>query len=187
MMFDVFPIGCFDSDEGKEAGAVLFATIGKDGINRLIKNCVARLVKEKYLVRDPVVLVFGSTPADCCQSLKEASMVGPSRRRTSRPPLRATPLATPHPLLVEPTLDLIGDGAGDAVDLSKLTVDELLEWADVHFLVHPYYLGRYAKLVCQSAFMVQMMDSLDAGTCVCVGLSGGGGGTSSERVHRVRA
>jgi hypothetical protein len=166
-MFDVFPIGCFDSNEGKEAAAVLFGTIGKDGINRLIKNCVARLVKEKYLVRDPVILVFGTAPADCCQTLKAASMVDLSLRRTSRPPLRATPLATPGTVLVAPTLDLTGGGVGDGVDLSELTVDELLEWAEVHFLVHPYYLSKWAKLVCQSPFMVRMMDSLDAGTCVC--------------------
>jgi hypothetical protein len=52
------------------------------------------------------------------------------------------------------------------LDFDNLTDAELLAWVDVHFLVHPYYMGRYAKRVCQSDFMVTMMDNYDAGTCV---------------------
>jgi hypothetical protein len=181
MMADIFPIGCFGSNDGAEVGAVLWAVVGKKLMNEIIKSLVARLIKEGYLVPDPVIIVYGSVPAECCESLKAASMRVkvvplPPRATPLANPL-ATPLATPLPStptmspLLLPQTSLQNPSPlplGATSDLSQMSEDELLANVDVHIVCHPYYIGTWAKHVCQEVFMEAKMDDLDAGTCVCV-------------------
>jgi hypothetical protein len=44
--------------------------------------------------------------------------------------------------------------------------DDLLADAEVHSVVHPMFLGSWAKNVCQEDYMEAVMDALDTGTCV---------------------